>query len=137
MLNGQGGYVASRSTQHDLSDLQRALLDVLGQRGPLGLSDIEKALDTEPPHVPFSANSRCFASLPSWSLRDIAEERAGTWPPDRPRRNNDDVDDKDDRKDATSCEKGVRMGPDPCRNDAEGRLLGRARMRKRRHSDES
>jgi ATP-dependent DNA helicase RecG len=40
-------YVAPRSTQHDLSDLQRTLLDVLGKQGPLGLSDIEEALDRE------------------------------------------------------------------------------------------
>ena len=48
----------------------------------------------------------------------------------------DDIDDKDDRKDATSCAKGVRIGASPCRNDAEGRLMGRTQMRKRRHSDE-
>jgi predicted transcriptional regulator len=40
-------YVAPRSTQHDLSDFQRALLDILGHRGPLWLSDIEETLDTD------------------------------------------------------------------------------------------
>jgi ATP-dependent DNA helicase RecG len=40
-------YVAPRRVEHDLSDLQQQLLQIVGREGPVAISDIEQRLDTE------------------------------------------------------------------------------------------